>query len=166
MKECKKTPPAADRVWYGVLSHLLASAPMLRLIRSCPPSPSLIRTLCTCICACSSAFALVRPRLRSCMCLRSRPFVCACVCARLYVFALVRNRLYAPAFVPVCKCLRSCSFVRTWTRLHPRPPRLSVPAVALVCPCHPRSYMTCVRVYSLSLACVRPVLSFCLWNFL
>ena len=166
MKECKKTPPAADRVWYGVLSHLLASAPVLRLIRPCPPSCSLIRTLCTCICACSSAFALVRPRLRSCMCLRSRPFVCACVRARPYVFALIRNHLYAPAFVPVRKCLRSRSFVRTWIRRHPRPPRLSVPAVALVCPRRPCSYMMCVCVYSLSLACICPVLSCCLWNFL
>ena len=115
------------------------------------------------------AFALVYvPALTPvCMRLHTCSFIRACTCTHSYtpVFVLICTCLYVPAFVPIRKCLRSCPFVRAWIRPHPRPPCLSVPAVALVRPCHPRSYMMRVRASSLSLACVCPVLSSCLWNF-
>ena len=99
--------------------------------------------LCLClhlfICGClyKPAFALIRTCF---ICLHSCSFIHACLCACLSAFALVHSR---------------------WIHLHPCLPCLSLPAVALVCPCCPHPYMQCVCAPPFRW----PVFTlFCLWN--
>ena len=185
MKECKKkTLPLLIGFGMGCCHTCMPLHPCsVSFVRACPhphsyalyaPAFVLVRLhlhsfahICARVCACVHAHLYMPAYVLVCTCLRSRSFVRACICARSHPFVRTCDRAHSqvPAIVPVRKCLRSRSFVRAWIRPHPCPPCLSMPVVALVCPCRPRLYMTCVHASSLSLACIRPVLSFCLWNF-
>ena len=105
------------------------------------------------------------------MCLCTCLFICACTCTHSYM--PVCTSMYLCLYTPIFICLHSCSFMHAclcahlsvfvlvcspWICMHPRPPHLSMPAVALVYPCCPCPYMPCVHAPSFSLACICPLL--------